>query len=282
MDELASEGIGVARVVSYGNGLDVDESDFLFSLAEDESTLAVFLYLEDVRDGRRFVEAARSCSARKPVMALKAGKTGAALSAARSHTGALAGRYELFRAAFKKASVGELSGYEEFMDAVRALSSFRKSAGKRTLIITDGGGMGVAIADECIAAGLTVDALTEEKKEELGSILPPYFTVSNPLDLTGSATDEWFTLCLSKTIDDYDIAIVAALWGPPEITERLPSLLGRAARKSGKPVVICSPGGEFTRLRRVLFEREGLPVFPTPEAAVRAAAVLERAGAASP
>lgn len=278
MDELASDGIGIARVVSYGNKSDVDEADCLDFLAEDEATKAVAVYIESIDDGRRFVEAASRCAAKKPVMAVKVGKGGAGISAARSHTGAIAGRYEIYRAAFKKAGIIELDGYEDFLVACKAYGLNARAKGNRVMIITDGGGMGVNIADACFEAGLEVPPLPEEVEEELRKAFPPYFGIGNPLDLTGSATDEAFALALSKTMsgDAYDMVIVAALWGPPALTDNLPDMLAQKPGFTEKPIIACTPGGEYSRKRIRLFHEAGLPAFSTPEAAVRAAVVLAK------
>jgi len=279
MDELASEGVGVARVVSYGNMADVNECDMLEFLAGDEATRAVALYIESVDDGSRFVEAAARCAAVKPVLAIKAGRAGAGAAAAGSHTGALAGRYELYRAAFKKAGVIEAGGYEEFIDGCKALGSLEKTSpaeGKRVLVLTDGGGVGISIADACLSAGLEVPPLDAGLAEALGSSLPSYFSVSNPMDLTGSVTDRTFVDTFDKTMASgaFDIAIVAALWGPPGLTDSLPSLLAERAALHKRPVIVCSPGGEYTRRKAALFHKAGFAVYPSPESAVRAAAVL--------
>ncbi|HBG46993.1 MAG TPA: CoA-binding protein [Deltaproteobacteria bacterium] len=280
MDELAADGIGVARVVSYGNKSDVNESDCLDFLAGDPATKAVAVYVESIDDGRRFVEAASRCSSIKPVMAVKVGKAGAGATAARSHTGAIAGRYEIYRAAFRKAGVIELNGYEEFLAACKAFGLQGRAKGNRVIIITDGGGVGVGIADACQAIGLDAAPLPEELRAELKAVFPPYFSISNPLDLTGSATDESYALALSRTMagEHYDIAIVAALWGPPALTEALPGMLAQKPGFTEKPIIVCSPGGEYARKRFSLFREAGLPVFSTPEEAVRAAAVLARDG----
>ncbi|MDH4226499.1 MAG: acetate--CoA ligase family protein [Deltaproteobacteria bacterium] len=277
MDEMAAEGLGVSRVVSYGNRVDVSEAECLDFLSTDEHTDVVIVYIEGINNGRAFVEAARRCSAKKTVLAYKVGRYGSAERAARSHTGSIAGRYEIYRAAFKKAGVVELGSYEELMDSCRVLSkSPVMPKGRRVAIITDGGGMGVGIADACEAAGLDVTQLAENKANELRSVFPAYFTVSNPIDLTGSVTDEWYALSLKTVLegDGYDMAIVAALWGPPGLTDKLPMMLAEEAQKAAKPVIICSPGGSFTLSKRALFEKAGLPVFSTPEGAVRAASVL--------
>ncbi|MBI5235603.1 MAG: acetate--CoA ligase family protein [Deltaproteobacteria bacterium] len=280
MDELASESTGIARVISYGNSSDVNESDLLEFLADDEHTSAVAMYLEAVVDGQRFIKAAARCAAKKPVMAVKAGRGGAGQRATFSHTASIAGRYEIYKAAFKKAGIIELDGYEEFIAACKVFGAAkaRPSGGARVMIITDGGGVGVALADECARRGLEAVPLKKEVEDGLSSMLPPYFAVGNPLDLTGSATDEWFASSLEKTMagDDYDVAIVAALWGPPGLTDGLARGIAVKADESGKPVIICSPGGEYSRDKSRLFTGAGLPVFSTPESAVRAASILAK------
>lgn len=279
LDELACEGIGVARVISYGNMCDVNESDCLDFLAEDVHTSAVALYIESVGDGRRFVEAASRCSSKKPVLAVKVGRRDSGASAARSHTGALAGRYEAYKAAFRKAGVIELEGYEDFMCGCKAFGRGTSAKGNRVVIITDGGGIGVNLADLCETAGLVVVPVPDNVRERLASVFPPYFSIGNPMDLTGSATDDMFADALDASFsgDSFDIAIVAVLWGPPGLTDDLPEMLAQKAMLFGsKPMIICSPGGDYARGRAGLFRRHGHTVFATPEGAVRAASILAR------
>ncbi len=282
MDELAAEGVGVARVISYGNKADVDEADCLDFLADDDRTGAVAIYMESVEDGRKFVEAASRCSSKKPVMAVKVGKAGAGVSAARSHTGAIAGRYEVYRAAFKKAGIIELEGYEDFIGGCKAFGMQKRSSGRRVMIITDGGGVGVGLADACAEMGLDVPPLNEYVKEDIRGVFPKYVVVGNPFDLTGSVTDGMFAEALEKTMegDAYDIAILAPMWGPPFLTDELVEFIAEKAGIVKKPVLICTPGGEYTRKRMGLFHKAGLPVFSTPESAVRAAAALSKGASA--
>ena len=275
VDEMASEGIGVARIVSYGNRVDVGETDCLNFLMDDEATKVIVLYMESVDDGRRFVDVASRCTKKKPVVAVKVGKREAGVHAARSHTGAICGRYEIYRAAFKKAGIIEVDGYEGLKDACKVLNTYELVEGKRVLIVTDGGGVGVSIADACEDLGLEVRELTEETRKRLSSKLPGFSATGNPIDLTGSVTDEDYVIALEEGLrEEYDIVIVAVLWGPPEITERLVEKLKEVRDTYNKPMIVCSPGGEFTRRMAKHFEEKGMPVFYTPESAARAAAVL--------
>lgn len=275
MDELAYEGIGVARVISYGNKIDVGETDCLEFLTDDDASKIIVLYIESVDDGRRFVDVASECTKRKPVVAVKVGKRDAGVYAAKSHTGAMTGRYEIYRAAFKKAGIIEVNGYEELKDACRVLNVYNLSKGKKVLIITDGGGIGVRIADACEDSGLEIGELTEDTKKRLASRLPVCFTISNPIDLTGSVKDEDYITALEEGLKDgFDIAIVTVLWGPPQLTERLVDTLKETMKRYNTPVIICSPGGRFTKGMSRILEEKGMPVFSSPESAVRAAAIL--------
>jgi len=275
MDELASEGIGVSRVISYGNGADVDESDCLEFLKDDEATNAVALFIESVNDGRKFVEAASRCTRKKPVVAVKVGRRDAGVSAAKSHTGAMTGRYEIYRAAFKKAGVTEIDGYEGLKDACRIFNIYSSAKGKKVLIITDGGGIGVRIADACESSGLDVVGISKSARNRLSSKLPSFCAVGNPIDLTGSVTDEDYITALEEGLKDgFDIAIMAILWGPPHITEGLVDKLKEAAQRHNTPIIVCSPGGEFTKRMSRIFAGKGIPVFSSPESAVRAAVIL--------
>jgi len=280
MDELAADDVGVARVISYGNKADVNECDLIEWLAADEATGAVVMYIESVDEGRRFVDAASRCAREKPIAALKAGHTAPAAAAARSHTGALAGRYEVYRAAFRKAGVMELTGYEDFLVACKVLAAEKPAEGGRVIIITDGGGLGVAIADDCADLGLEVPPLGGGAAGELRAVLPPVCSISNPLDLTGSVTDWHFSEAISKTLegDEYDMAIVASLWGPPGLTDDVAGIMADKKTQAGKPLIICTPGGRYTRERMGLFRQKGLTVFSRPGDAARAALLLARAG----
>ena len=230
IDTLAAEGLGVARVVNYGNRVDVGESDCLEYLAEDETTKVVGLYMESVDDGRRFLEAAKRCANEKPVFAIKVGRQGAGAAAARSHTGAIAGRYEIYRAAFKKAGIIEVRSYSEFLDACRVLGRQRRANGKRVLIITDGGGMGASIADACEDMGLHVAEPSDMLKQTITPKLPLFCTLANPIDLTGSVADDDYVMVLKEGLKGYDLAIVMVLWGPPGLTDRLIAMLADASR----------------------------------------------------
>ena len=275
MDEMASKGIGVARIVSYGNRVDVGETDCLKFLMDDEATKVVALYMESVDDGRRFVDVASRCTKKKPVVVMKVGKREAGVHAARSHTGAISGRYEIYRAAFKKAGIVEVNGYEGLKDACKVLNTYDLVEGNRVLIVTDGGGVGVSMADACEDLGLAVSELSEETRKRLSAKLLGFSATGNPIDLTGSVTDKDYVTALEEGLrDEFDVVIITVLWGAPEITETLADKLKEVRNSYNKPLLICTPSSEFTLRMAQCFEENGMPVFFTPESAARAAAVL--------
>ncbi|MBV6518691.1 MAG: CoA-binding protein [Candidatus Brocadia sp.] len=277
LDLASQEGLGIAKMVNYGNRLDVGESTLLPFLRDDVHTRVIAIYMESVDYGRRFIEAARSCSEKKPIVALKVGKGAAGIAAARSHTGAIAGNYAIYQAAFLKAGIIEANGLEEFIDGVKALSMQSPPGGNRILIVTNGGGFGVIVADHCSENGLDVPLPSAQLKEKLRSKLSAFYVVSNPVDLTGSACDRDYqtalTACMAES-DEYDAAIIIPLMAPQGMTEKVVDLIADTMKRSGKPAVICTVGGAFTLKIKQLFEEREFPVYPSPERSAKAMSML--------
>ncbi len=281
LDMLSLEGIGVSKFVSYGNRVDVGESELIEYLANDESTDVIGIYMESVDDGRRFISASSRCTKNKHMVVLKVGRLDSGADAARSHTGAIAGKYEVYKAAFKKSGIIEADNLEEFIDTCKVLSMQKPSKGNRVLVLTNGGGFGVAVSDMCGAMGLNVVKTPSEVKEALSKDFPEYFILNNPIDLTGSSGDEDFGTVLKTAFVDnvyFDAAIVIPLMPPQTMTEGVVNVISQMAEKSGKPVVVCTISGEYTKKVKELFELKGLPVFPSPGRAVKAMSVLVERG----
>lgn len=279
LDLASQEGLGIAKMVNYGNRLDVGESTLLPFLRDDVHTKVIAIYMESVDHGRRFIEAAKSCVEKKPIVALKVGKGAAGIAAARSHTGAIAGNYAIYKAAFLKAGIIEANGLEEFIDGVKALSMQDPPQGNRILIVTNGGGFGVIVADHCSENGLEVPLPSPQLKEKLRKKLSTFYVVSNPVDLTGSACDGDYhtalTACMVES-DEYDAAIIIPLMAPQGMTEKVVDLIADTMRRSGKPAVICTVGGAFTLKIKRLFEDREFPVYPSPERSTKAISMLLR------
>ncbi len=282
LDYMHGEGIGLAKFVSYGNKLDVDEVDVLSYLKDDEETKVILIYAESIDRGREFLQLAKEVTKVKPIVVFKAGRTSAGARAASSHTAAMAGSDAVYDAAFRQAGIIRVRDMEELFDVAKALVMQPPAKGDRIAILTDGGGVGVMAADETEAIGLKLASFSEETMknfEELKRerIIPPIAATANPVDLTGSATDDSFVRSMEILLrdDGVDGVIVLALHHVPGVTAELPSKLARIARRYNKPVVAMDVGSsQYAREFRESFEVEGIPAYPEPERAVRAMKAL--------
>ncbi len=263
------EGIGFSAFVSYGNAADLNESDFLEYFADDPNTKVIALYIEGVRDGRRFLEALRYASSRKPVIVLKAGKSESGARAASSHTGSLAGSYDIYRAAFRQAGAVEVGEMEELFDAAKVFEMYGK-AGKHVAVITNSGGPGVLAADKLERLGLQIAGLSKETVDELRSFLPPQCSVGNPIDLIADADYGRYrrtieTVCRDENVDSLLVICVPPIFVPGEDVAR-----AVIDARCGKPLVVNFMAGELVRGGVRLLEKAGIKNFPTPERAARA------------
>ncbi|NJE10940.1 acetate--CoA ligase family protein [Thermococcus sp. MAR1] len=269
------EGIGFSAFVSYGNAADLNESDFLEYFADDENTKAIALYIEGVKDGRRFLKALRYASTKKPVIILKAGKSASGAKAAASHTGSLAGSYEIYRAAFRQAGAIEVEEMEELFDAAKAFEMYTR-AGKRVAVITNSGGPGVLATDKLERLGLEMVRLSDETIEELRSFLPPQCSVKNPIDLIADADYERYrrtieVVCGDKNVDSLLVICVPPIFIP---SEEIAKAVIEA--ECDKPVIVNFMAGDLVREGVRLLEEHGIKNFPTPERAARALSWLAR------
>jgi len=286
LDYLAGRQMGVSKFVSFGNKSDVDEAEMLHYLLYDKETKVILLYVEDVKNGRAFLEAASKVTCKKPVIALKAGKTEAGARAAASHTGAIAGSDQIYSAAFTQAGVLRVRDMEEFFDAAKALIMQPPAAGKNIAIVTDAGGPGIMAADECELQGLTVKKLSEktlqkfEKLRDEGKI-PKFAATLNPVDLTGSVTSEMYELATELVLQDPEVhgVILLGLHHTPALQEDYVDRVAAVTSRYSKPIVACDIGETEMALHvRSRFDKLGIPAYMSPEDAARAMAALVRYG----
>ncbi|RLF87227.1 CoA-binding protein, partial [Thermococci archaeon] len=214
------EGIGFSAFVSYGNAADLTESDFLKYFADDKNTKVIALYIEGVKDGRKFIEVLKYATSKKPVIILKAGKSKSGSKAAQSHTGSMAGRYEIYRAAFCQFNAIEVEEMEELFEAAKTFEMY-ESGGKRIAIITNSGGPGVLATDKAEKLGLEIAKLSEKTINALMESLPPQCSVKNPVDLIADADYERYKktieiLCRDENVDSLLIICVPPIFIPSE------------------------------------------------------------------
>jgi len=180
-----AEGIGIRSFCGSGNEAMITIEDYLRTSALDDVTKSIILYVESMKDGRRFFKTAQKVSRRKPVVLLKGGRTAAGSRAAASHTGAMASNIKILNAACRQAGVVLADQPMDLLDLSAAFSSLPLPRGKRVAIMTLGGGWGVVTTDLCIENGLEVPHLTQDVIEQINQILPPFWSKENPVDLVG-------------------------------------------------------------------------------------------------
>ena len=279
---IENSNTGVSKAVGYGNAIDINEADIYEYLAKDRNTGVVISYIESLGDGRKFIEKAKILSEKKPLLILKAGKGVSGQAAAFSHTGRLAGKYEVFHSILRQFGIREVEDFDALIDATKALA-FQGQAtrekkeggiGNRVLIITNGGGSGVLAADECMRQGLDVAKLHVDKTEKLKQIFPHFYGINNPIDLTAQVRDEDYVTALNELKDDYDGFLVIALSNVYGITERLPEMIKACRANINKPVVFHIAQSGISKKLTALLEKAKIPVYPSPEKAVRALKAL--------
>jgi acyl-CoA synthetase (NDP forming) len=286
LDYLAGRQIGVSKFVSFGNKSDIDEAEMLHYLSHDEETKVILLYVEDIRSGRQFLEAAEEVTKKKPVVALKAGRAEAGARAAASHTGAMAGSDRIYDAAFAQTGVLRAKDMEEFFDAGKALAIQPPAAGENIGVLTDAGGPGIMAVDECEAKGLAVKRFSEETIQKFEKLkaegrLPKFATNLNPVDITGSGTSEMFELSVEILFQDPQIngVILLGLHQTPAMQEDYIDRVARVASKYDKPIVACDIGEtEMALYTRSRFDKLCIPAYSSPEDAARAMNALVKYG----
>ena len=277
-EELAANGVGIRAMVGTGNQLDVSVEDVIQYFADDERTKVIAVYLEGLRDGRRFMRAASHATLRKPMVVFKVGKTSVGARAALTHTASLVGDYDVYRAAFRQAGAVEAGSLEELVDYSVALSMLPTVKGNRLVIVTNAGGVGAIGADEAERAGLRVEPLGDAAKEKLRSELGGKGFVSNaslgnPIDLTASVTTEEFDRAVRCVLElpKFDLVMIVPTHQAPGMDYDVGQRLSGAIATSKKPVIASVIGKSplASKIRSELMAC-GIPCFPTPERAVRA------------
>lgn len=271
LDWAAGRHLGLAKLISIGNKADLDETDFLEALAEDDATRVIVGYLENITAGDVFIKRAEAVAARKPVVILKVGTTAAGGKAASSHTGSLAGADIAYGAAFKRAGVIRAEGFEEMFDAATALAMQPLPKGNRVAIITNAGGPGIMAADAVEEAGLVVASLGEELRGELARQLPAAASVGNPIDVLGDAGPDRYEMAVAAAQAAPDIDAIVIILTPQAMTD--PAAIARAIAKHAhgeKPLLAVFMGGQEVMPGRDELVAAGLPDYSAPERAVRA------------
>lgn len=274
---------GLSALISYGNSADLDVHDFIEFLAEDEKTKAIAVYLEGLKDGRKFIEVCSRVSKIKPIIVLKAGRTESGTKAISSHTGSLAGSYEVYKAAFKQAGVIQADTVEELFDLAKALAYQPPCKENSVAIITNGGGCGVLCADNCDELGVNLAELKKpalQKLDKSGKMHPAY-SRRNPLDLVGDALPERYEAAINTLLaEDYihGAIIIQTLQTMTDPKEDAMKIIAAKKMFPEKPILCIYMGGRYSKQGGRLLEANGIPDFNDLRKAARAMKALVERG----
>ncbi|MEY2246094.1 acetate--CoA ligase family protein [Streptomyces sp. BF23-18] len=260
---------GVSAIVGLGNKADLDEDDLLTWFGEDPNTRCVAMHLEDLKDGRAFVEAARATVPKKPVIVLKAGRTAAGARAAGSHTGALAGDDAVYDDILRQAGVIRAPGLIDMLEYARALPVLPAPRGDNIVIITGAGGSGVLLSDAVTDNGLSLMEIPPDLDASFREFIPPFGAAGNPVDITGGEPPSTYEATIRLGLEDPRVhALVLGYWHtvvtPPMVFAELTARVVAEFRERGveKPVVASLAGDvEVEEACRYLYER-GVVAYP--------------------
>jgi len=276
VDWAAQRSVGFSGIVSIGDQLDVDIADLIDFFALDKSTHAILLYIEAIKDARKFMSAARAAARIKPVVVVKSGRMAQGAKAAATHTGALAGSDAVYDAAFQRAGMLRVSDLRELFDCAETLGRLKSPPGKRLAILTNGGGIGVLAVDRLAELGGIPAEIAAAVREKLDAVLPPTWSRSNPIDIIGDADPARYAAALDVLLADpgNDAVLVMNVQTAIARADDIAATVTAVVRKyrgqhpdSDKPVLAVWVGAEQAIVD--LLSQAGIPNYPTEDDAVR-------------
>ena len=272
MDWAIGNEVGFSKFISLGNKADLSEIDFIEYFMNDPETSLILGYIEDVVDGRRFIETAAKATKMKPIILLKSGGTEAGARAASSHTGALAGSDVAFDAAFRQTGVMRAQGVQDLFDTALAFSEGKVPAGNGLLVITNAGGPGIIAADTAERLGIKLPHMTRESLEAMAAKLPPNATIFNPVDVIGDATSERYAAVLEQAAKDPNVDAMLVILTPQAMTdmEKTADVIIATAGTTDKPIITSFMGEKRVRAAINKLKDASIPNFSYPELAVKA------------
>jgi len=270
VDWSLQEDRGLSAVISVGNQADLGFDEFLKFAGEDEDTRTIILYIEEIRNGREFMKVVQEISKKKHIIAIKSGSSKRGQKAASSHTGSLAGSYEVYMAAFKQAGVISAHSLREAFQIGELLASEDYPKGKRAIVISNAGGFAVLASDYAQMYGIEVVELTKELLDELNTFLTEEWSHENPMDIVGDAQVDRYARVFDLMIrhqDIWDIAFVVAV--PSGVLEpsHLAQEIVRFSDHTQKMIVGCLLGGDSMKRGVRVLRDASIPNFSELEEA---------------
>ena len=270
LDWAQTNDVGFSSVVSLGSSADVDFGEILDYLVSDRETHSILLYIEGIRDARRFMSSLRAAARVKPVIIVKVGRHAAGSKAAMSHTASLVGSDDAFEAAVRRAGVVRVQTITQLFSAAKALSCGFHPTGNRLAIVTNGGGPGVMATDRASDLGLEMATLSDETIARLNEVLPSNWSHGNPVDVIGDAQSDRYLHAVEACLLDANGDGVLTILTPQAMTKPLEAaqVIIDLSNRYKKPLLTCWMGESQVSESRKAFAAAHKPNFRTPEPAV--------------
>jgi 3-hydroxypropionyl-CoA synthetase (ADP-forming) len=278
--ETCSYSLGMSKLISYGNRLDVDEADIISYLSNDPQTNVIGMYLEGLEDGRKFMNTAKKViNERKiPIVVFKNSRTSRAAKQSVLHNGSLASSHDILKCALNQAGVISVDSYEELCGCLKALSWSPKPTGKRVAMVTNGGAAVVAALDHIEGLGLEVAEISDKTKKAFKDFFPPSYITGNPCDLTCIATAQDYKFAIQRLMEDPNVDIIMS-WFVPWFVFREPivNILAELQIQNKKPLLVGTmERGQITQKISSRLEDHKVPVYHSVLTWVTAAAALAK------
>jgi 4-hydroxybutyryl-CoA synthetase (ADP-forming) len=273
VEDAIEQGIGFSKVISMGNKVDMDENDILELLADDADTKVIVMYLEDIHEGRRFMEIAKRITMenKKPIIVLKAGRTPEGAKAAISHTGALMGPDEIYDALFVQSRVIRVDTMQELFEISTAFSKQPTPPGQGgVVIVSNAGGPAIISTDACSKYGLKMADISSSR-EAIAKVIPPHGSARNPIDIVGDADFNRFEKVLVEVISNPSVGSIVTMCTPSATLDYddLARIIVKTSKGSGKTMLAALMGlAEGTKNKEILSEG-GIPHFMYAESAIQ-------------
>ena len=271
MDKANQENLSFSKIISVGNKMEISESELIEYLGEDEQTRVIGMYLEGIKDGKKFLKVAKRISLKKPIVILKAGKTAKTQLAIASHTGALAGSDETTTVAFEKSGIIRANDLDEFLNLLKIFDSYGPPRSSACAVITNAGGGGVLATDAFKDKNIFLADISKIGKKKLKKILPVESSVENPIDLLGDAQEDRYQAAL-ELLHQEKIENIFCLLTPQDQTKvsEIALTIVEHAQKKNVAVIPVFIGGERIAGAVENLAKNGLANFSSPEAAIGA------------
>jgi len=281
IDWAIEENYGFSTIISTGNQASLEISDYIEWLGKDKDTDAIAIYIEGLDDGRKFMETAKRVVKKKPIIVLKGGRTDTGQKAISSHTGSIAGVYNIYQAAFRQCGIHAADTVEELFDIAKTLGNLPPCRNS-VAIITNAGGPGVLCADYCESLGINVVELkksTIKKLDDSGKMHPAY-SRHNPLDIVGDALPERYDTAINTLLsEDYisGLIVIQTLQTMTDPVKDANIIIKAKEKFKDKPIICSFMGGKFSKKGKKMLEDKGVPEFNDPKkAALAMKALIDR------